>query len=250
VAALIATVSKGSVFALLLRGLQPVLPSGPPTLVLTVLAVATMFAGNLLALLQGNVKRLLGYSSIAHVGYLLVAFLAGRGSGTAAVSFYLLAYFLTSLAAFGVLSVLPAAEGGGDVEELSDLRGLAHRRPLLAGILAVALLSLAGIPVTAGFIGKFYLLSAGIQSRLWLLSASLAASSLIGLYYYLRVILALFLPAQEGLEPVLAIAASASVPRPRAPARSLLLVLVTAALLGLGLYPGPVIRWITGLLAL
>ena len=250
VAALIATVSKGSVFALLLRGLQPVLPSGPPTLVLTVLAVATMFAGNLLALLQGNVKRLLGYSSIAHVGYLLVAFLAGRGSGTAAVSFYLLAYFLTSLAAFGVLSVLPAAEGGGDVEELSDLRGLAHRRPLLAGILAVALLSLAGIPVTAGFIGKFYLLSAGIQSRLWLLSASLAASSLIGLYYYLRVILALFLPAQEGLEPVLAIAASASVPRPRAPARSLLLVLVTAVLLGLGLYPGPVIRWITGLLAL
>ncbi len=243
VAALIATVSKGSVFALLLRGLQPVLPSGVPTLVLTVLAVASMFAGNLLALLQGNLKRLLGYSSIAHVGYLLVAFLAGGASGAAAVSFYLLAYFLTSLAAFGVLSVLPPAEGG-DMDELSDLRGLAHRRPLLTAILVVALLSLAGIPVTAGFIGKFYLLAAGIQARLWLLAASLVASSLIGLYYYLRVILAFFLPAQEGLQP-----ATAFVPVPRAPARSLLLGLVTAALLGLGLYPGPVVRWITGLLA-
>jgi len=249
VAALIATVSKGSVFALLLRNLQPVLPSGVPALVLTVLAVASMFAGNLLALLQGNVKRLLGYSSIAHVGYLLVAFLAGGSSGAAAVSFYLLAYFLTSLAAFGVLSVLPAPAEGGDVEELSELRGLAHQRPLLAGILVVALLSLAGIPVTAGFIGKFYLLAAGIQARLWLLSASLAASSVIGLYYYLRVILALFLPVEEGLKPVLAIAASASALRPRAPARSLLLSVVTAALLGIGLYPGPVLRWISSLLA-
>ena len=113
----------------------------------------------------------------------------------------------------------------------------------------VALLSLAGIPVTAGFIGKFYLLAAGIQSRLWLASASLAASSVIGLYYYLRVILALFLPVEEGLKPVLAIAASASALRPRAPARSLLLSVVTAALLGIGLYPGPVIRWISSLLA-
>jgi NADH-quinone oxidoreductase subunit N len=250
VAALIATVSKGSVFALLLRGLQPVLPTGIPTLVLTVLAVASMFAGNLLALLQGNLKRLLGYSSIAHVGYLLVAFLAGGAGGAAAVSFYLLAYFLTSLAAFGVLSVLPVQAEGGDVEELSDLRGLAHRRPLLTGILVVALLSLAGIPVTAGFIGKFYLLAAGIQARLWLLSASLVASSVIGLYYYLRVILAFFLPAEEGLRPVLAVAVgSTRGPAPRAAARSLLLGLVTATLLGLGTFPGPVIRWISSLLA-
>jgi NADH-quinone oxidoreductase subunit N len=252
VAALIATVSKGSVFALLLRGLQPVLPSGVPTLVLTVLAVASMFAGNLLALLQGNLKRLLGYSSIAHVGYLLVAFLAGGAGGAAAVSFYLLAYFLTSLAAFGALSVL-SPEEGGDVEELSDLRGLAHRRPLLTGILVVALLSLAGIPVTAGFIGKFYLLAAGIQARLWLLSGSLVASSVIGLYYYLRVILGFFLPAEEAPQPVRAAAAasasSARGPAPRAAARSLLLGLVTAALLGIGLYPGPVIGWISGLLA-
>jgi len=257
VAALIATVSKGSVFALLLRGLQPVLPSGAPVLVLTVLAVASMFAGNLLALLQNNVKRLLGYSSIAHVGYLLVAFLAGGGSGAAAVSFYLLAYFLTNLAAFGVLSVLPAVEEGGDVENLADLRGLAHRRPLLAGILVVAFLSLAGIPLTAGFIGKFYLLAAGIQARLWVLTGSLVASSVIGLYYYLRVILAFFLPVEEGPKervPVLAVAASpaASGAAPafvaKAPARNLLLALVTAALLGVGMFPGPVIRWITGLL--
>jgi NADH-quinone oxidoreductase subunit N len=165
------------------------------------------------------------------------------------VSFYLLAYFLTSLAAFGALSVLPVQAEGGDVEELSDLRGLARRRPLLTGILVVALLSLAGIPVTAGFIGKFYLLAAGIQARLWLLSASLVASSVIGLYYYLRVILAFFLPAEESLQPVLAGEASASSPRPLAPARSLLLGLLTAALLGIGLYPGPVIRWISGLLA-
>jgi NADH:ubiquinone oxidoreductase subunit 2 (subunit N) len=185
------------------------------------------------------------------------------------VSFYLLAYFLTSLAAFGALSVLPPVEGE-DVAELSDLRGLARRRPLLTGILVVALLSLAGIPVTAGFIGKFYLLAAGIQARLWLASGSLVASSLIGLYYYLRVILSFFLPAEEGPAAaagasgasagasrpssgppadVSTAAASAAVRRPLAPARSLLLGLVTAALLGLGLYPGPVVRWITGLLA-
>ena len=113
----------------------------------------------------------------------------------------------------------------------------------------MALFSLAGIPLTAGFIGKFYLLAAGIRARLWLLSASLVVNSVIGLFYYLRVVLALFLPAEEGLQPILEVAAAAAAPKPSAPASSLLLVLVTAAMLGVGLYPGPVIRWISALLA-
>ena len=126
-----------------------------------------MFAGNLLALLQNNVKRILAYSSIAHLGYLIVAFEAGGDIAGFAVAFYLVAYFATMLGAFGVVTMLSTP--GNDRGDLGLYRGLFWRRPVIAGVFTVMLLSLAGIPLTAGFIGKFYVVAAGASVSLWLL---------------------------------------------------------------------------------
>jgi NADH-quinone oxidoreductase subunit N len=192
VTAFIATVSKGSMIALLVRFFTIVQGHQLTLLVtvFTVLAVASMFVGNFLALRQSNVKRLLAYSSIAHVGYLLVAFLAGGELGTQAISFYLVAYFITTLGAFGIMATLSDKER--DAEQLEDYRGLLWRRPLTAIIFSAMLLSLAGIPLTAGFIGKFYVIAAGVRTSHWFLVFSLAINSVIGLYYYIRIIAVMF----------------------------------------------------------
>jgi len=192
VTAFIATVSKGAMFALLLRYFREVRLQPHDTLwiVFAIIAAASMIAGNLLALLQSNVKRLLAYSSIAHLGYLLVAFLAAGLNAAVAVGIYLVAYFITTLVAFGVVSELSGVQA--DADELDDYRGLAARRPLLAAVFAIALFSLAGIPLTVGFIGKFYVVTAGAGSSLWWLLIVLVAASTIGLYYYTRVVVAMY----------------------------------------------------------
>ena len=192
VGAYVATVSKGAVFALLLRYFRPVSldPGSTLFLVFAAVAIASMVAGNLLALRQDNVKRILAYSSIAHLGYLLVAFLASGERAAIAVTFYLVAYFATTLAAFGVITVLSPA--GRDADLMLDYRGLGARRPVLAAIFAVALFSLAGMPLTMGFIGKFYLVTAGAGSALWALVIVLVVTSTIGLYYYTRLIVAMY----------------------------------------------------------
>lgn len=188
----IATVSKIGVFAVLLRFAQAVnLQQYPLAItVFSVIAIASMLAGNLLALQQQNIKRLLAYSSIAHFGYLIVAFLPGNAQGVEATAFYLTAYSITLLVAFGVVTVLSTREK--DADELHSYQGLFWRNPVLAMVMTVAMLSLAGIPLTAGFIGKFYILTAGVQQGLWLPVVVLVLSSVIGLYYYLRVITAMF----------------------------------------------------------
>ena len=192
VTAFIATVSKGAVFVLLLRYFVSTHSYAytPLMTVFSFIAVLSILAGNLLALLQNNVKRLLAYSSIAHMGYLLVAFIAG-GSIThtlaiESVTFYLVAYFITTIGAFGVVSVLstPQTEAG----DISFYRGLFWRRPWLAAIFTLMLLSLAGIPLTAGFIGKFYIFTSAADGRLWGLLLAIIVGSGLGLYYYLRII--------------------------------------------------------------
>ena len=161
VTAFVATVSKGAVFGLLLRYFsRPDIPLNSSLFLLfSVMAVASMFIGNLLALFQRNVKRILAYSSIAHIGYLLVAFLAGGPFMITSVTFYLVAYFVTTLAAFGIIIVLSGADSEADT--LDHYHSLAWSRPWTTCIFTAALLSLAGIPLTAGFLGKFYLLSCG-----------------------------------------------------------------------------------------
>jgi NADH-quinone oxidoreductase subunit N len=163
-----------------------------PVLVLsfTVIAIASMLIGNFLAIRQRNVKRILAYSSIAHMGYVLVAFLAGGELGVEAVSFYLVAYFLTNIGAFGVVAIL--SDQDRDAEMLEDYQGLFWRHPKIATVFTAMLLSLAGIPLTAGFVGKFYLVASGVNTQLWLLVIILAASSVIGLFYYIKIIAAMF----------------------------------------------------------
>jgi NADH-quinone oxidoreductase subunit N len=157
------------------------------------LAIFSMLAGNLLALLQTNIKRMLAYSSIAHIGYLLIVFMVcinadNRGLAVEAACFYLIAYTATTIAAFGLLTLVSASAVERENVQLRELSGLFWRQPLLAGLLLVALLSLAGIPLTAGFIGKFYLVSAAVSGQHWVLLFSLALGSAIGIYYYLRVV--------------------------------------------------------------
>ena len=236
VAAFVATVSKGAMFALLLRYFYHTgsYTLGAIPLVFSIIAIASMVVGNLLALLQDNIKRLLAYSSIAHMGYLLVAFEAGGGRAAEAVAFYLTAYFITMLGAFGVVTVMSTREREAD--RLQDYRGLFWRRPALALIFTATLLSLAGIPLTAGFVGKFYVLTSGVSSALWLLVIILVVTSVFGLFYYLRVVATLFAETAESTEGFVP-----AVPSLRQ-AGGYVLVVLSILLIGLGAYPGPLLN--------
>jgi NADH-quinone oxidoreductase subunit N len=237
----LATVSKGAVIAVVLRYFQvgDGYALGSVVLAIALIAIASILAGNLLALMQRDVKRILAYSSIAHFGYLLVAFLAGGAFAVESVNFYLAAYFATTLAAFGVVTVVATEarhDGSGDLDEgnLAIYRGLLWRRPALAGLLLVALISLAGLPVSIGFVGKFYVLAAGVEARSWALVAALVVGSAIGLFYYLRI--AAVLAAADGPEA----------PRPppnwrHAPGYLVLLLLGTF-IIGFGAYPSLIVE--------
>ncbi|MDQ5985123.1 MAG: NADH-quinone oxidoreductase subunit N [Syntrophus sp. SKADARSKE-3] len=237
VTAFIASVSKGAVFALLLRfSLKAEMLQGNPFGVfIAVIAVASMITGNLLALFQDNVKRLLAYSSIAHMGYLLVAFLAGGPLRITAIVFYLIGYIISIIGAFGVVTLLSGPKR--DAGLLDDYRGLFFRRPWLAGAFTAILLSLAGIPLTVGFIGKFTVLAAGVGSFLWIPVGTLIVTSAIGLFYYLRVLVTLYNP------PTAAVTVAAAF----MPAGVVTLVILTAMILGLGIYPGPILEAISAL---
>lgn len=229
VTAFIATVSKGGMFALILRwfhisnaGLY-----GTASLILAIIAIASMLAGNLLALAQTNVKRILAYSSIAHMGYALVALLAGGALGAPAATYYLAAYFATILGAFGVMTILSGPQH--EAAYIDDYRGLFWRRPVLAGIFTAMLLSLAGIPLTAGFLGKFYIMAAGASQARWILLFTLVASSTVGLFYYLRIVAAMYAKAidTEPTRPVMPVAATVA------------LAVLTGLVFLLGIYPAP-----------
>ena len=237
ITAFIATVSKGSVFALMLRYFTQINFHQYPSVfaIFTLLAIASMFIGNLLALLQNHVKRILAYSSIAHMGYLLVAFLASGPMAVTAVTYYLVAYFIATLGAFAVIALLSTGERDADLME--DFNGLAWSRPWLATAFTAMLLSLAGIPLTAGFVGKFYVLAAGVNSRLWPLVIILVVNSALGLFYYLRLVVMVYrLPEGENavrLQPP-ALQISGAV----------VLSALTLLLVWVGVYPSPLIHLI------
>jgi NADH-quinone oxidoreductase subunit N len=233
VTAFVATASKGAVFAVLLRFFIQIHAHLVSSLALAIslIAVFSMFVGNLLALTQKNIKRILAYSSIAHLGYLLIALQARGPLAVEAIGYYLAAYVLTMLTAFGVVTVL--SSGQRETEELDDYQGLFWRRPWLAATLSTALLSLAAIPLTGGFVGKFYIVAAGASSSLWLLLVVLVLNSGIGLYYYLRILVAMY--SRDGEAP--------RVTAPRVSAVSgVALVSLVAGVLWLGIYPAPIVR--------
>jgi NADH-quinone oxidoreductase subunit N len=228
----IATVSKASMVALVFRYFPGAGPgqNSPHLTAFAVIAVASMFAGNLLALLEHNVKRILAYSSISHLGYVLVAIRTPAAAAAESATYYLTAYVATLLLAFGVIAVL--SERGVELERIEDYRGLFWRRPLEALALTTAMLSLAGIPLTAGFIGKFYVAAAGVEASLWVLVFVLVLTSVIGLFYYLRVVVALYHDdPQARAETALASRDAASLTGQAA------LVALLAIVLALGIYP-------------
>ncbi len=197
----LATVGKVAMFVVLLRfmKLSDGLSFDAVNTVFALIAVASILVGNLLALLQNNLKRILAYSSISHMGYLLIALLASSyvndSIGVEAVTFALLAYLVMSLGAFGVASVVSCSEK--EFDDISDYQGLFWRNPWLAATFITMLLSLAGIPLTIGFIGKFYIFMAGVESGLWMLLGTLVIGSGIGLYYYLRIVYRMLMPLDQ-----------------------------------------------------
>lgn len=229
ITAFIATGSKAAAFAALLRvlltGLRPAQPDAAT--LLWALAALTMTVGNIVALVQSNLKRLLAYSSIAHVGYMLVGVVAGGPAGAGAVLFYLLAYTFTTAGAFGVVALCHRA--GEEAVEIRDYAGLARRHPGLALGLTVFLLSLIGIPPLAGFVGKVYLFGAAVQAGYVGLAVLAGLNSAVAAYYYLRVVVSMYME-----EPVGAGASSAG-----SLAGSLALAVALAGVVLLGVAPAP-----------
>jgi NADH-quinone oxidoreductase subunit N len=253
VAALIATGSKAAAFAALLRVILETRVLQPDwTTLLWIMAALTMTVGNVVALAQRNLKRMLAYSSVAHVGYMLVGLTAGSGLGGAAVLFYLLVYSFATVGAFGVILLLergdgpqgsgvPQAEGRpieavgrsgrdqtNEAVEIDAYGGLAARHPLLSLVLTICLVSLIGLPPTAGFVGKFYLFSAAIDAKFVWLAVIAVLNSVLAAYYYLRLIVYMYMrePEPGGAHGVLT------------PAAGLALALAVWATLHLGLLPG------------
>jgi NADH-quinone oxidoreductase subunit N len=195
------------------------------------LALVTMVVGNLGALAQSNLKRMLAYSSVAHAGYLLTALVAGDGAGTQAILFYLVAYALVNLGGFGALAAL--ARSGREPLSLDDVAGLARRRPALAAAIAVYMVSLTGVPVSAGFVGKFYLFRAAVEAGYVTLAIVGFLASVVSAYYYLRVVVAMYMRepvGEDGWAHVSTASAAA-------------LAFTAIVVLGLGVYPGPVLDW-------
>ena len=193
VSAFLSVGPKAASFAILLRifmtGFGPIANRWEP--IVWAVALATMLVGNLAALRQRNIKRMLAYSSIAHAGYVLVAVTANSGQGSAAVMFYLAAYTFTNIGAFAVVSYF--ARKGEKYVLIDEMAGLGLRQPALAALLTVFLLSLIGVPLTGGFFGKFYIFKAALDADLVWLTVLGLLNSAIAAYYYLRVLVVMYM---------------------------------------------------------
>ncbi len=222
--------TKGAALAALLRAfgvaLAPIRPGWVASL--WVLAILTMGVGNVAALTQRSIKRMLAYSSIAHAGYLLVALVAGTSRGFSGILFYLVAYAFMNLGAFAV--VIALARRGEDSPDLSAYAGLGFRHPLLAFSMAVFMFSLAGLPPTGGFMGKFYIFTAAVEADFIGLAIIAVLCSLISVFFYLRVVVVMYMeePGEDSSPPVLS------------PAIAIVLILSALATLQLGILPGTV----------
>ena len=235
VTAFIATISKGAMVALLLRffGAIPSDQIGAVFTAISCITVASMTIGNLLALRQTNVKRIMAYSSIAHLGYVLVAFLSGGPQAIESATFYIVSYSIATLSVFGLLAALSNADG--EPETLAPFKGLFWRNRSAAVFLSLAIFSLIGIPLTSGFWAKLFIFIAGIQSGLWVLVILLALNSAIGLYYYLRILFVLYSPTDELSE-------LSSTTSPLNRSSFVILAALTLLSLTIGIHPAPLLE--------
>ena len=196
VTAFMSAAAKAGAFAALIRVLVVILPIQAVWHdIVWVLAAATMIVGNVVALWQTDIKRMLAYSSIAHAGYILVGVLAANAAGSAAVLYYILVYTFMNLGAFGVVILL--ARPGREFTKVEDLDGLSRSNPLAAVLMAIFMFSLAGIPPAAGFFGKLFLFQAAIQAHLYGLTVLGFLASVVGAYYYLRIVARMWMVAPE-----------------------------------------------------
>lgn len=195
IATYLASVAKVAMMALAVRFLIGTQLLALPSVQMLIMVMATLsiLVGNLLAVRQTNLKRLLGYSSIAHMGYVLIVIVSLGAAADSTVSMYMAIYAFTSIGAFGVVTLMSSPyRVTGEADDLIHYQGLFWRRPVLTGVLTIMMLSLAGIPLTAGFITKLYAIFAAVQGVQWFLAAMIIVGSSIGLFYYLRVMLTLF----------------------------------------------------------
>lgn len=236
VVAFLSTGSKGAAFAALLLLFPATGSMGPMRPPLWWLCLFSMAVGNLAALLQSDIKRMLAYSSIAQMGYVTLAFLTGTRSGHEAVVFYLAAYTAMNLAAFGAIASF-SKEGG--METVDAYRGLGYKKPFQGGVLALSMFSLAGIPPTAGFMGKFLIFSSAIRAGETPLAVIGILTAAASAYFYLRVVVNLYMHPAEAAAPP---AASFSTPE------SIALGVASIALLALGIYPPSLMLLINAIL--
>ena len=195
--------------------------------VIMIAAILSLAIGNIVALAQTNLKRMLGYSTIAHMGFLFLGFLAGPESGFAAALDYVVIYALMALGAFGIMTALSYT--GFEAENISDYKGLVTRNPILATLMMFLLFSLAGIPPFAGFYAKFFVLDALIKAGFTWLAVYAVLLTVVGAYYYLRVIRMMFFDAPLAQMPY----------RPASHSATVALSLNGLAILGLGIFPTP-----------
>ncbi|HEU4402884.1 MAG TPA: NADH-quinone oxidoreductase subunit N, partial [Candidatus Polarisedimenticolia bacterium] len=239
VAGFMATGTKAAAFAALLRvlsvGLHEAQIREQWIVIVSFLAVLTMLLGNIVALAQQNIKRMLAYSSIANAGYLLVAVAAGgrNGRGPSTVLFYLAAYAFMTIGAFAVAALLGRAGEGDQGYGIAAYAGLGKRRPGLAAAMAVFMLSLTGIPPTGGFVGKFYVFKSAVDAGMYGLAAVGLLASVVGAFFYLRIVVQMYM-RDPGPEPA---------PTRLAPPEAMAIAIAAAATLLIGLFPA-------GLLAL
>ena len=238
IATFLATVAKVATIGLFVRYM---LTSGAILIdsivtIITIIAVLSILVGNFLAVRQVNLKRILGYSSIAHFGYLLIGLISMTYASLGNVTVYVITYVLTTIGAFGVVALMSSPyNNDNEAESLADYRGLFWRRPILTATLTVMMLSLAGIPLTAGFIGKFLVVMAAVTTQHWFLAAMIIVGSGIGLYYYLRVMVVMYMTPPD---------------TPRIDADKhwgqkvggIMVLAAALAVLVMGVYPDPIIK--------
>jgi NADH-quinone oxidoreductase subunit N len=235
VTAFMASASKAAAFAALLRVFVSTFATyrldWQP--IIWVLAVLTLLVGSILAIVQDDVKRMMAYSSISHAGFILVGVQAASDRGTSAALFYVLAYTFMIVGTFGVATLV--AGRGDDHHGIDGYRGLSKRRPGLALVLALFLLAQAGVPLTTGFLAKFYVIGAAVESHSYALAIIAMVSAVISAFLYLRVVVAMYMTDVDDAELG---------PRVRIPfAAGLALAIAVAFTLGVGILPGRVVHW-------
>ena len=238
IATFLATAAKVATIGLFVRYLLTsgaILQESVITL-LTIIAVLSIVVGNFLAVRQVNLKRVLAYSSIAHFGYLLIGLISLTYASLGNVTVYVITYVLTTIGAFGAVALMSSPYNNtSEAESLAEYRGLFWRRPVLTAVLTVMMLSLAGIPLTAGFIGKFLIVMAAVTTQHWFLAAMIIVGSGIGLYYYLRVMVVMYMTPPD--EPKMD-----AVDHWGQKVGGIMVLAAALAVLVIGVYPDPIIK--------